>query len=241
MRRYVCRLVWGGKTLETLRSTIRLLAVLAIGSTLATGSFAGDAVVSFGPLSDRDFFRSATCGAPPKGDCVAPVYRWKKRTLKMHLVAFPDGFQPQIAMLIPIALDNAIEQINGAGAGIQLALTFDPKAADITIHPTMTAENSPVSGIPGIPDGSEIGAGFVVLKTKARNEIKGATIVLSNSLLPYDVRSIVLEEVFQALGFIFDIENRFYNARSVLSQAKNVTTTIKGQDALILHLLYPRN
>ena len=49
----------------------------------------------------------------------------------------------------------------------------------------------------------------------------------------------MLEELFQCLGFLYDIENRYYEGRSILSQDSNDTTTLAGQDRMILRRLYP--
>jgi predicted RNA-binding protein Jag len=49
----------------------------------------------------------------------------------------------------------------------------------------------------------------------------------------------MLEELFQTLGFIYDIENRYYEGRSILSQDSNATTTLIGQDRKALRRLYP--
>ena len=53
-----------------------------------------------------------------------------------------------------------------------------------------------------------------------------------------DIRSVVLEEIMQALGFGLDIENPAYNDVSIFSQDSNTVTTVEGQDATPLRMLY---
>jgi hypothetical protein len=63
--------------------------------------------------------------------------------------------------------------------------------------------------------------------------------LISQDISEDDLPSVALEELFQCLGFIYDIENRYYEGRSILSQDSNATTTLAGQDRMILHRLYP--
>ena len=54
-----------------------LLAVAAL-CLAAAQALADDGVASEGKLSDKDFFRLATCGATPGGACLGPVVRWEE-------------------------------------------------------------------------------------------------------------------------------------------------------------------
>jgi hypothetical protein len=74
-----------------------------------------------------------------------------------------------------------------------------------------------------------------------RAEITEASMLISEDIAPQDVASVVLEELFQCLGFLYDIENPYYEGRSILSQNSNATTTISGQDRMILRRLYPKS
>jgi predicted RNA-binding protein Jag len=64
-------------------------------------------------------------------------------------------------------------------------------------------------------------------------------VLIAEDIAIEDLRSVMLEELFQTLGFIYDIENRYYEGRSILSQDSNATTTLIGQDRKALRRLYP--
>jgi predicted RNA-binding protein Jag len=72
-----------------------------------------------------------------------------------------------------------------------------------------------------------------------RGEITEASVLIAEDIAIEDLRSVMLEELFQTLGFIYDIENRYYEGRSILSQDSNATTTLIGQDRKALRRLYP--
>jgi hypothetical protein len=71
------------------------------------------------------------------------------------------------------------------------------------------------------------------------DRIVGATILISSDIPLFQVNSVVLEEVTQSLGLVFDIDNPAYDRRSIFSQERNSVTVITGQDAAILRLHYP--
>jgi serine/threonine protein phosphatase PrpC len=79
---------------------------------------------------------------------------------------------------------------------------------------------------------------YVQLLVK-RGEITEASVLIAEDIAIEDLRSVMLEELFQTLGFIYDIENRYYEGRSILSQDSNATTTLIGQDRKALRRLYP--
>jgi hypothetical protein len=68
-----------------------------------------------------------------------------------------------------------------------------------------------------------------------------AALLISQNIETGDLTSVMLEEVFQCLGFLYDIENPAYEGVSILAQDSNSTTTISGQDRAILRMLYPVN
>ena len=90
-----------------------------------------------------------------------------------------------------------------------------------------------------MPNGHQIGVGFMWLWWNERGEITDASVLIAEDIAIEDIRSVMLEELFQTLGFIYDIENRYYEGRSILSQDSNATTTLIGQDRKALRRLYP--
>jgi predicted RNA-binding protein Jag len=90
-----------------------------------------------------------------------------------------------------------------------------------------------------MPNGQRIGVGFMWLWWNERGEITEASVLIAEDIAIEDLRSVMLEELFQTLGFIYDVENRYYEGRSILSQDSNATTTLIGQDRKALRRLYP--
>ena len=91
-------------------------------------------------------------------------------------------------------------------------------------------------------------AGGVVVNVGLETQAEGldyivrdaeASVLIAEDIAIEDIRSVMLEELFQTLGFIYDIENRYYEGRSILSQDSNATTTLIGQDRKALRRLYP--
>jgi hypothetical protein len=69
--------------------------------------------------------------------------------------------------------------------------------------------------------------------------ITQGTILIAQDIPPAAIDSIVLEELTQSLGFVFDIENPDYENVSIFAQDSNSVLTLAGQDAAILRLYYP--
>jgi hypothetical protein len=72
-----------------------------------------------------------------------------------------------------------------------------------------------------------------------RGEVTEASVLIAEDISLEDLQSVMLEELFQCLGFLYDIENPYYEGRSILSQDSNATTTLTGQDRMALRRLYP--
>lgn len=224
--------------------TTRPLVAVGLALAVASGTPAraqvlpSDGVASSGILSDADFQRLATCGAPPGGNCRGPVLRWPKPHLTLRLAqgedSVPAGFE---ARLMP-TIRSAIREINAAGAGISISLT-NAAAADITVRPTIRPEGAVLPNEPGISSAGIMGVGYMTIWSDDRDQIVEASILISTSITDDDLPSVMLEEVTQSLGAIYDIENPAYEGVSILSQTSNATTTISGQDAALLRWLYP--
>lgn len=218
---------------------IKVLALAMLTASLALPVTASDGVETVGKLSDRDLFRLATCGATPGGTCQAPRVRWAKRKITVGVAPAERGYPKELAAKVSRALDAAISQINGAGANLRLVRNDDLEEPDIIVSLPTLSEGQRTRRIPRMPDGEKIGVGFMWLWWDDDHEITEATLLIAEDITDQDLPSVVLEELFQCLGFLFDIENPYYEGRSILSQNSNATTTIAGQDKKLLRLLYP--
>jgi hypothetical protein len=217
----------------------RALLLSVLLSLLALPGQASDGVATEGKLSDKDFFRLATCGATPGGDCDGPVVRWAQTQITLALAAPSRHYPSTLAASASVALDRAINEINGAGGGIRITRDDRLIEPDIIVSLPELSDGEPTRGIPRIPNGQPIGVGFMWLWWDENAEITSASMLISEDIRETDLPSVVLEELYQCLGFLYDIENRYYEGRSILSQDSNDTTEIIGQDRMALRTLYP--
>ncbi|MBL4928712.1 DUF2927 domain-containing protein [Fuscibacter oryzae] len=211
------------------------LALLA----LPLSGRADDGVPSSGRLSDDDFYRMATCGAPVGGDCQRDPMFWVKPRLTIALRRPQPGFPKALLPQLDDALNAAIAQINTAGAGVTLTRNDHRWSADILIIPAALHEGDETRRIPRMTDGQQIGVGFMQVWQTDRNRATEGSILIAADISREDLPSVMLEELFQSLGFLFDLDNSWYDGRSILAQDSNVTTTIDGQDRMALRRHYP--
>ncbi len=217
-----------------------LLLAAPFAALLAIAALAqdSDGILADRILSDRDFFRLAACGAPPGGECDGSVLRWSKPVVTITLlpadVPQPEGF----AEALDTALDQALREINGTRAGIRLR-RVEGKRADIRVRATEYKDGDRLGDVDGISAAGIMGVGYMTYWSNSREQITEASILISTSILPSDMRSVVLEETFQTLGPRFDIDGPAYEGVSILSQTSNETVTLRGQDARLLRWLYP--
>lgn len=217
----------------------RVLILTLLASLLALPSLASDGVVTEGRLSNRDFFRLATCGAEPKGDCNGPTVKWAKRVLTLGLAPAHRRYPPDMAAKVSAELDRAIAEINAAGANLRIKRNDSLAEPDIMVSLPALSEGDRTRKVPRIPNGQEIGVGFMWLWWDDNAQISQASMLIADDISDEDLPSVVLEELFQCLGFLYDIENPDYEGVSILAQDSNVTTTISGQDRMALRRLYP--
>jgi hypothetical protein len=216
---------------------VRVLAILI----LLTGPvFASDGIPTTGVLTDADFLRLVSCGAVPGGPCIDAAPRWDDPgDLTVGFGPVPKGYPDDKTALASAALDRAIAAINDVGSGVRLRRVDHAAPHDITVRPTRFRENDAIFGEAGFADGTVIGAGHVFVTWDDRLAITGSTILIAQDILPGDIEPIMLEELTQSLGFLFDIENPAYENRSIFAQDSNTVLTLTGQDAAILRLHYP--
>lgn len=221
---------------------MRLVLALLLALFAALPLRAQDGVASHGWLSDRDYYRLIACGAPPGGECRTPLVRWSGEVVSVALLPPERGFPAAILAQLDGDLNRAIAQINAAKSGLRLVRDDSlRKRAAIVVTPTSLREGDRTRRIPRMPDGEVIGVGFMWLWWDDRNAITQASILIAQDITPHDLRSVILEELFQCLGFLYDIENPYYDSRSIVAQDSNETTTIRGQDRKALLRHYPRN
>ena len=222
-----------------------LAAICALISTLALSSPARavDYVVTTGILSDEQFYQLVSCGAVPGGVCQQDPIVWPEATRRALTIGFAQrdgGFPSRTARSVLLGLRNAIRQINRIGADLMLVETDPGQPADILIYLQDVPEGGTINGtgLRGL-DGVQIEIGrFHVLWDHNRN-ITRAGIVLSRDLRPHDAASVILEEIVQSLGLIYDIRNPAYRNRSIFDEDGNAVTSLRAQDVVALRRHYP--
>ncbi len=202
-----------------------------------------DFVQTEGILSDAQFYRLVSCGAVPGGACAEGPIRWpagKAQSLTIGFAQRDAGFPSRTARSVLLGLRNAIRQVNRIGANVQLTELRAGGTADILIYLQDVPEGGQIegTGIRGL-DGVPIDIGrFHVLWDRNR-EITRAAIVLSRDLSPRDAASVILEEIVQSLGLIWDIRNPAYRDASIFDEDSNRVTALRGQDIIALRQHYP--
>lgn len=221
---------------------LKTAAFMLIGLATCAAALAqeppSDGVAVQGLLSDADLYRLATCGAAPGLDCRGPVLRWTRPDLSLRIARATAPGQPGFDARLREAAVQAIAQINGAGAGIAITLT-DAATADITIRPTPLGEGAVLTEVPGFSGEGIMGVGYMTVWSDEVDAITEAVILISTSITEADLRSVMLEEITQSLGFLYDIDGPAYEGVSILSQTSNATVTLEGQDVALLRLHYP--
>lgn len=194
-----------------------------------------------GPLTDDDFYRLVSCAAPPGEPCQKPVVHWPhfaRTNLTVGITRVDPVFSADDVAAYAAALDDAIHQINGTGAGIKLRRTG--RYPDIAVLLLDMEEGTQIlgSGIPGL-DGVTIDAAWVHLWWNGNNDIRRGVIVFSDGLDGLVRRSTVLEEIYQSLGLLTDVESEWYTDRSIVSQQGTLRTSLGKQDIMALKRHYP--
>ena len=116
------------------RAALLALAVAMLGGAAGAED---DYVEAGGKLSNRDFYRLVSCRALPGGPCAVAPVAWpptRARALAVSLAEAPAGYPRDMAHRVGRALDRAIGEINGAGAGLHLTRAPKGDAADVAVH-----------------------------------------------------------------------------------------------------------
>jgi hypothetical protein len=182
------------------------------------------------------------CAAAPEAECSRPMARWpveRARTLTVGIANIDADFPTYKLSWAHAAVDEAIAEINAAGADLRITRRADGLAADIPIFLTGAGRGEAVSGTGyrGL-DGSIIQAGLVTLWWQD-GAISTAAVALSADVRRRSIRSVMLEELVQALGLSTDIRGPAYRGRSIFDEDTNAVTQLLGQDADALRRHYP--
>jgi hypothetical protein len=192
-------------------------------------------------ISDEDFYRVVACAAPPDGACAKPFIRWpetRRLTLRVGIAATAASFPSYKLDLIDRAIDDAIAEINGAGAALFLERRYEGEL-DVPFYLVDTPQGGAISstGVADL-DGARIAIARVALRSRA-GEILSASVAISRDIRRREIASVVLEELVQAMGLPTDIDSPAYG-RSIFAENANSTVWLRGQDAAALRRHYPR-
>jgi Protein of unknown function (DUF2927) len=211
---------------------------------LATVAAADSQLVIDRPLSDDDFYKAIACGAPPGQACKIDTVRWPAGVIQDLPIAVA-ATEPQFTKIHgtagDVALDAAIADINGTGAGLHLRRAKKGEAAPVEIWFSDISNGDPIA-LPGMsfPQGDKMEGARVYIWWNDAKEIDRAVIILSQDLLPAEMGSVMLEELTQSLGFLTDLEGKAYADSSIFSEYSNAVTRLSGQDRMVLQRHYPR-
>lgn len=195
-----------------------------------------------GLVDDETFYRAVACAALPGQDCLRPLARWSDNRAQRLTVGLA-GIDPDFPIYklgdVRAGLDAAIAEINATGAQVTLLRRADGLPADIPIYLTGAPRGGRISGTGyrGL-DGTTIQAGLVTVWWQD-DRITSAAIALSRDVRRRSIRSVLLEELVQALGLSTDIRSPAYARRSIFDEDSNAVIRLTGQDAEALRRHYP--
>ncbi|MEM8823640.1 MAG: DUF2927 domain-containing protein [Pseudomonadota bacterium] len=191
-----------------------------------------------GRLNDEAFYRLVACAAPPGGACQKPMLRWDETTrqsIGIMLASVPPDLPPYKRRLFDAGIDNAVAQINGLDAGVQLVRVVAQAEITIVVVDTRPGEVVTGTGIPALDD-AVLPLGRVAVSIEDEH-IRQGFIAISGWIDHRAIRSVVLEEMTQALGLLTDIRSPAYRL-SIFSEDGNAVTRLTGQDAMAIRRHY---
>jgi hypothetical protein len=191
-----------------------------------------------GLLDDDAFFNVVVCGVTPQETCASEPLKWSKEkarhlTIKVAVKGANRNYQKSVNA----ALDQAIANINAVEPKLQLHRSGKGRA-EITLFITNLKAGDSIKGTKSDLDDTEIEGAAVNIEWNNKSELRRATIVMAGDLGADELRSIMLEELTQALGPINDIRNKAYEGVSIFSEDSNAQTTLGRQDIMVLRRLY---
>ncbi len=220
----------------------RMRAVIAVVALVATSAANAQEYISTdGRLSDDQFYQLVSCAAAPDAKCQKPVVKWSKRNarrLTVGITRIDPGIPTARVAQVEAAAKNAIAELNGSGAGIHFEYSEKRPKLPILMLDVPQRTTLQGTGISGL-DGNTIDAAYVHIWWNNGLRIQRGAIVISTGLRSSAIKSTVLEEITQGLGFLTDIENPYYTNRSIFSENGASVTQINGQDLMALRRHYP--
>lgn len=220
----------------------RLALGLGLALGLSTGAGAVDYVAGTGPLSDADFYRLVSCGAPPGGACQSRPIAWpapERRDLRVALEGRDAGFPAWLGRVVAGAVIHAVQEINGAGADLRLRLVPAGSDADIRIYLRDIPYGGTITGT-GLSalDGTPLQIARFSLNWSLDREIRRGVILISRDLRADEAHSVLLEELVQSMGLRWDIRDPAYRGRSIFDEDSNLVRRLSGQDRTALRMHY---
>ncbi len=219
---------------------IRLLTVLLL---LPGFAVAQDYLSSKGRLGDDDFYKTVACAAAPGGPCQEDLVRWSASDaadLTVGITEIKDGFPDALKPDVEEALDHAIADINAAGSALKMRLVEDGVDPHISIHLLDQRENEKITGMSlNHVNGQTLGAAYVHVWWNGARELTRGVILVAQDIETDDLRSIMLEELVQATGLLTDIDNSWYDTRSIFAEQVNWVISLQPQDKMALQRHYP--
>ena len=210
------------------------LWVCIVFSILAGPLGAQEFIESKGQLSDDTFYKMVACAAPENQTCQKPFVKWSQRkaqNITVSLKRIDPAYPRDKLSTINAGIALAITELNAVPNGPRFRRVNDGSKADIQILLLDTAANSTLknTNIKGL-DGVRIQHAWVQIWWNNNNTITRAAIVFSKDVSTASAGSIMLEELTQALGFITDLRNPYYEANSIFSEDSNTRTDLAPQD-----------
>jgi len=221
------------------------LAAIALAALMPLTSQAQetDFLTTSGKLSATEFYALVSCGAAPGRPCVTKQIRWSPTLaadLPVGLVTPPRTPGVMATATLSAALDQAIAEINNAGAALHLSRAVKGEEPPVRILVSGSRQGGTITGT-GVRDvdGEPLGAALVTVWSDDDGYITEAVIVLAADLPEDETLPVLLEELTQGMGLLTDIRNPFYNAISVFSEDSNSVRKLGPQDRAALRLHYP--
>ena len=230
------------KTSRFSQPLFAILILLISTSFVPIAQAQTDYVKVYRKLSDTEFYRLVTCGAPPGGECRIKPAKWSSRdvaNLTVRITKADNGFPRRGKKIAQTSVERAVREINNTGSSVKIK-HIESGTPDISIELVDTDER-PIMPLTGnwAQDVHRINVGAYYSPFLKGNRIVKCDIAVSNLLDHGVMHSIILEEMVQCLGLRFDVWGKAYRNRSIFSERSNRTKRLVKQDAAIIRLHYP--
>ncbi len=216
-------------------------AAFAFALALPWGATA-DPLALPGRLSDADFYRAASCGAPPGEPCTGPLLRWNtEKPVRVALRPLAPAYAGRRKPRAEAALTRALQELNATGAGFRLTRVGARDLAEISVYFLGVAPGDTIAGTGiGWVDGAAIGEVSTRLAVDPETgRIRAAAVLVSTGLATAAYEAALLAALTGAMGLTAEISAPAYNGRSTLARQGTAPIRLAPQDAAALRLHYP--